>query len=331
MSEKFTCPLCGSHDKCKVLDEDDYISFFCSKFSDNIGTNYYIHEDIIEMRNCETKERIFDLILEWLLARPLCTTNKGNYKWHFYYQPSVTSSDYEALDPNFVNVAHILSGYPETFQEKVDRILINLHRFYPNYGDTIFIFDDENRLIFEHTENNCGTPGILKLMCEMNLLTEPKTNVFSISAKGWQRIYDLQAHRNERKQGFVAMAFKEETKPIREAIRKGIENAGYSVSIIDEKEHNNQIVPEIFYEIDHSRFLVVDISVPNNGAYYEAGYALGKGKEVIFCCRKDAFDDKNTQPHFDVAQKSMIIWETEGELSERLAKRIAISIGQREL
>lgn len=41
-----------------------------------------------------------------------------------------------------------------------------------------------------------------------------------------------------------------------------------------DKEHNNQIVPEIFYEIDHSQFLVVDIIYPNNDAYFEAGYAV---------------------------------------------------------
>lgn len=49
---------------------------------------------------------------------------------------------------------------------------------------------------------------------------------------------------------------------------------GYYVSIIDEKEHNNQIVPELFYEIDHSQFLVVDITYPNNDAYFETGYAV---------------------------------------------------------
>lgn len=150
--------------------------------------------------------------------------------------------------------------------------------------------------------------------------------MFSISAKGWQRMNELQAHKTEKKQAFVAIAFKEETEPIREAIRCGIENSGFSATLIDEKEHNNQIVPEIFHEIEKSSFLVVDVTYPNYGAYYEAGYALGKGKEVIFCCRQEEFNQSDTRPHFDVAQKSMIVWKGEEDLAERLKKRIEATI-----
>ena len=123
------------------------------------------------------------------------------------------------------------------------------------------------------------------------------------------------------------MSFNEETDIIRKAFKAGIEGAGYSPMAIDEKEHNNQIVPEILFEIDNSRFLVMDATYPNNGAYYEAGYALGKGKQVIICCRKDSFNDESkNRPHFDIAQKSMIIWETEDELVEKLKKRINATI-----
>jgi len=56
------------------------------------------------------------------------------------------------------------------------------------------------------------------------------------------------------------MQFGDETKSIRESFRKAISESGYSVKIIDEKEHNNQIVPEIFFEIEQSLFVVVDIT-----------------------------------------------------------------------
>ena len=102
--------------------------------------------------------------------------------------------------------------------------------------------------------------------------------------------------------------------------------AGYSALAIDEKEHNNQIVPEIFDEIDKSKFLVMDVTIPNFGAYYEAGYALGKGKQVIICCKEDAFESSDSRPHFDIAQKSMIVWKTEEELVERLKKRIQATV-----
>ena len=85
-------------------------------------------------------------------------------------------------------------------------------------------------------------------------------------------------------------------------------------------------MPEIFYEIERSKFLVVDVTFPNYGAYYEAGYAQALGKQVIMCCRKTEFDSDGGRPHFDVAQKSMIVWKDEEELIERLRKRIEATV-----
>lgn len=122
------------------------------------------------------------------------------------------------------------------------------------------------------------------------------------------------------------MAFREETKPIREAFRKAITEMGYNASVIDEKEHNNQIVPEIFYEIQRSKFVVVDVTYPNLGAYYEAGYAQALGKQVIICCQEDSFKDSSRRPHFDISQKSMIVWTDEADLVRRLKRRIEATV-----
>jgi nucleoside 2-deoxyribosyltransferase len=122
------------------------------------------------------------------------------------------------------------------------------------------------------------------------------------------------------------MSFREETKPIREAFRTAMQESGYSVAVIDEKEHNNQIVPEIFYEIERSKFVVVDVTYPNYGAYYEAGYAQALGKQVIICCREAEFHDKSTRPHFDISQKSMVVWKDETDLVQRLKRRIEATV-----
>ena len=72
---------------------------------------------------------------------------------------------------------------------------------------------------------------------------------------------------------------------------------------------------------------MMDVTISNYGAYYKAGYALGKWKQVIICCRKDTYDDSNmNRPHFDIAQKSMVVWETEDELVEKLSRRIIATL-----
>ena len=96
--------------------------------------------------------------------------------------------------------------------------------------------------------------------------------------------------------------------------------------VIRDVEHNNQIVPEIRSRIERCSFLVMDCTHPNLGAYYEAGIAVGLGKEVIICCSKESFESDDSRPHFDIAQQSMIVWKDHDDLSERLTKRIKATV-----
>jgi nucleoside 2-deoxyribosyltransferase len=88
---------------------------------------------------------------------------------------------------------------------------------------------------------------------------------------------------------------------------------------------NNQIVPEIFYEIKRSEFVIADLSGNRGGVYYEAGFAEGLNKPVIISCRSDYLKSL----HFDVKQKSAVIWSDENDLYKRLIKRIEATIGRR--
>ena len=72
--------------------------------------------------------------------------------------------------------------------------------------------------------------------------------------------------------------------------------------------------------IRDSKFVVVDLSHQNNGAYFEEGYAMGLGKPVIQLCQK------NTRLHFDIAQKNTIMWEFEENIPEMLENRIRATI-----
>ena len=81
----------------------------------------------------------------------------------------------------------------------------------------------------------------------------------------------------------------------------------------------------MFFEIERSKFMVVDVTFENSGAYYEAGYAQALGKEVIVCCSKEILDGPN-KPHFDIAQKQIIDWTDLADLKERLKRRIEATV-----
>ena len=72
--------------------------------------------------------------------------------------------------------------------------------------------------------------------------------------------------------------------------------------------------------IKESKFVVVDLTHQNNGAYFEEGYAMGLGKPVIQLCKD------GEELHFDIKQKNTILWKSEDEIAERLKRRILATI-----
>ena len=324
--EQKTCPICGKKDGCKQeIVQGGFVFVNCNHFK----YQCFIDEDLLALKDGdEKKERTLDLITELLIRNPSCMKTGYALKWGFYYNPDYKAKDTD--DPQMINMAERIGSYPETVTDLADRALMNLAIRFPQYGEVIDPLYEERRVVFDHHGADERCESVHEILEEMGLLRAIHYlhyNNYKITAKGWERISQLQHKENEIRQGFIAMSFREETRSIREAFRQAITEAGYAVRIIDEKEHNNQIVPEIFYEIQRSKFVVVDVTVPNYGAYYEAGYAQALGKQVIICCREAEFHEKDKRPHFDIAQKSMIVWEKEEDLVAKLKRRIEATVG----
>ena len=232
-------------------------------------------------------------------------------------------------NPEFINLAQRLQDYPSQAIDVAHRTLMNFAVKYPYYGHLILSNFYDHRLGFDRDGTNAATMGILPLLEDFHYIKRnhaDSLSSFTITALGWQKIDELRKQEQTVRQGFVAMAYREEAKPIRESFRLAISAMGYQAVILDEKEHNNQIVPEIFYEIKRSKFVVVDVTYPNYGAYYEAGFAQALGKPVIICCQKQVYEDPTKRPHFDIAQQSIIVWENHEELIARLKRRIEATV-----
>ncbi|MFA7175079.1 MAG: hypothetical protein WC340_17025 [Kiritimatiellia bacterium] len=154
------------------------------------------------------------------------------------------------------------------------------------------------------------------------------SNDYRITPSGWAYLSGIGADAAE--QGFIAMSFKPELKPVSDSgIYPGIKKAGYKPLRIDRKDHNNRIDDEIVAEIRKSRFIVADLTGNNQGAYYEAGFAQGLGKPVIWTCEKNQLEAKDL--HFDVRQYSIVTWEIGHEnlkdFAKHITQRIEATIG----
>lgn len=211
---------------------------------------------------------------------------------------------------------------PQTFSERVDKSLLNIAAI---IGDNVDGEIDSRETVIHRAVWSKGetSQAFLNLLCECGYLT-CGVPYYQLTAQGWMRVEELQRAFRNSNTAFVAMWFDGTMDGAREAIKQAVEECGYQFRIIDEKEHNNQIVPEIFYEIKQSRCVIADLTGHRTGVYYEAGFAEGIGKQVILTCRQDDFEKR----HFDVAQKSTVIWADKDDLKERLIKRIVATVGK---
>jgi hypothetical protein len=183
---------------------------------------------------------------------------------------------------------------------------------------------------------------LLQLLKEEKLI-EHQNSVpnYRLTYKGWKRVGELSETLTLSTSVFVAMWFDDCMSDVySNGIAAGIRKAGYEPIRIDNKEHNNKIDDEIISEIRRAKFLVADFTsellrkdslaglggdrvIARGGVYFEAGFAKGLGKEVIWTVREDVLPFV----HFDTRQFAHIVWKDSADLCAKLEKRISATLG----
>ena len=156
----------------------------------------------------------------------------------------------------------------------------------------------------------------LRFICdalyEQKILTPPSNatslyEVLRLSFAGWQKHEELKRSVVNSRKAFMAMAFSPAQyfkELLRDYLKPAAKQTEYDLDnplLIDPKAGN--IHARMEAEIRTSRFVVAEITDGNDGAYWEAGFAKGLGKPVIYTCKKDV------KPHFDVGADYIIFWE----------------------
>lgn len=234
--------------------------------------------------------------------------------------------DYEISSDSIVNL------YPDNYEDQVSMILVNLSNLTEYPGDKVHLPDDLNIqaplfLLDSKPESNIEKQinWWISTLVEEGYIENQFlfVNEFLLKLKALTKVSQFRKRKSISKKCFIAMWFDSEVENARKAIINAVEDTGHIPIIIDMKEHNNQIVPEILYEIRQSKFVIADFTGHRGGVYFEAGYAQGYGKEVITTCKKNYFEET----HFDLKQKNTIVWEDEKELKDDLIKRIRATVG----
>jgi hypothetical protein len=155
-------------------------------------------------------------------------------------------------------------------------------------------------------------------------LCPPGIEGISITGHGWERVAQLADQPETSKTAFVAMKFNDEMLALWPTVfAPAIKRAGFEPRLANDPQHNEQIDARIVAELKQCRFVIADVTFAPTGVYFEAGYALGMGRPVIWTCRSDR---KAQDMHFDTRQYNHILWENSADLSEQLYYRIVATI-----
>jgi hypothetical protein len=134
----------------------------------------------------------------------------------------------------------------------------------------------------------------------------------ALSMDGWRYFEKLRRGAVDSRKAFMAMPYgKKELDGIVELVfRPAVKQAGFGLSRLDDPDQPAGLIDDrLRVAIQTSRFLIADLTHENRGAYWEAGYAEGLGKPVIYTCEEKKFEELQT--HFDTNHHLTIRWDAE--------------------
>ena len=120
-----------------------------------------------------------------------------------------------------------------------------------------------------------------------------------LTIEGWERYERQKRGQVSGNQGFMAMKFGDPCLDsfAREVVKPAVESMGYRLFDMRDVARAGVIDNIMRIQIKDSAFLIADLTHDNAGAYWEAGYAEGLGKPVIYICERSKFEEKPS--HFD--------------------------------
>lgn len=131
----------------------------------------------------------------------------------------------------------------------------------------------------------------------------------NLTLDGWKEYEKEKRGQYVGDHGFIAMKFDDEDLDsfVRGTVKPAVkEGTGYNLVDMRDVARAGVIDNIMRVQIRDSAFLIADLTHDNPGAYWEAGYAEGLGKPVIYICERSKFEEKST--HFDTNHCTTIPW-----------------------
>ncbi len=206
--------------------------------------------------------------------------------------------------------------------DAVDRILLYVARTNMRAGDKVRLEPTFDYPI-AYARDAQEFEYFVHLGSQVEFLEVDSGPVVRISPDGWRRLKQLRLQEIDPDSAFVAMSFALDMGEIYEqGFEPALRSTGFRAIRVDLIEHNGKIDDRIIADVRKSALVVADFTGHRQNVYFEAGFAMGLGRHVIWTCRETDI----TQAHFDTRQYNHIVWRDAADLRQRLQNRIEATI-----
>ena len=205
-------------------------------------------------------------------------------------------------------------------QEQLENLILWLGEAQPNLGATIQPEVNVMAAVGVVDTSSLGflasqaiDAGLLKGEVQYFYGGDCTLHSLQLTLDGWRLFEDLQRGKSTSRVAFMAMQFGDEEldRIYKDHFKTGVAATGFDLKRVDEGQPAGLIDDRLRVEIRQCRFLIADLTHENRGAYWEAGFAEGLGKPVVYTCRKDVFEDKAKGTHFDTNHHLTVVWESD--------------------
>ena len=150
--------------------------------------------------------------------------------------------------------------------------------------------------------------GIIKMVNKIPLFEGTLFLQVNLTLTGWEQYEGEKRGQLDGNYGFIAMQFDDAELDsfVEDVVKPAVSSVGYDLVTMKDVSVAGIIDNIMSIQIRDAKFVIADLTHDNNGAYWEAGYAEGLGKPVIYICEKDKF--KKMRTHFDTNHRTTIMW-----------------------
>lgn len=282
----YLCPLCGMYSY--INSEHDKIMTLINQFYKDIS---------------DTERNKFETYCAYLFCK---------FNFNVFYRLSSSSLNKIIEDYEFVGIKEQIDSFVYTicshmkYPQSIYKYTCDYDAFYRRFGcidrqSFMFLCDlllDKGFVRSKIVEK----PIVMGKDYDFYLTTTIKT---------WDHFEKLKNGRNTSNKAFLALQFDGEmNRDLKRELKKAVSETGFTLNTVDEEPRAGLIDDKIRLDIRNSRFVIADLTDGNKGAYWEAGFANGLGKEVIYMCKDEVMNNETSpnHPHFDVSHHQCILW-----------------------